>query len=484
LLSVDPVSILEDPSILNAAGLTINFVDPSNFTQVIGPSLLLDCDNLGLNQYAIEINDPDGNTSVCSNMIVLIDPDGRCGMRPDEASVAGKIFNLNGAAVSDVNVQLQYDNNFHTDTDQFGIYQFDALPIGASCEIVPEHDQNHSLGVSSFDMVLIQMHILQVNKFTSPYQHIAADVNQSGRIDIQDLLEIRSLILFQAEEFSASPSYRFMDAKHQFENPDNPLSEYIPSTHICQNIEDTQVDLDFISIKIGDIDGSSYQNLDKQNITTRSESFFTIGFEDALLPANQISTIEINGNSLAPFSALQFGLNLRDTELINVDYPNELRDNINIQKSEIHFAWTTFDDDLPKTLFKISLRPNQDISVSDILHFHLQEKAISFDDSGHATRIDLKPISSTSTPIGNFLGQNNPNPFANNTDIPFYLEQEGATTIQIKNLEGKTVHTHTSNYPKGWHTYQYASNDIASGIYFYSLIQNSTTQIKKMLITR
>ena len=484
LLAVGPAQVLEDPGVLSQDDLTINFVNPSNFTQVIGSQLILDCTNLGLNQYAIEITTPDGNSTICSNMIVLIDPDARCGVRSDEASVAGKIFNIHGEAVIDVDVQLRNDNELATGTDRFGLYQFDALPMGSSCEIIPENDQNHSLGISTFDMVLMQSHILQVKKLTNPYQHIAADVDQSGAIDILDLLEMRSLILFQTQRFTASPSYRFIEASHQFSNPNNPLAEEIPSVHICQNIEQSQADIDFISIKIGDIDGASFNFQNKNVLSQRSESVFTLQYEDVLLPAGQLSTINISGTLHPDIVALQFGLSISNAQIINVEYPDKLQSNIHVDRQDIHFAWTSFDKVLSSDILRLNIIPDTDIMASQILSIHTKENALAYNNQGQATYIPLEYLSITKNEQSNFLGQNIPNPFNRITDIPFQLNQGGMTVIQIKNLEGKIVHSHSQFYTEGWHSYQYSHNDLAPGIYVYSLTQNSTTQIKKMVITK
>ena len=64
LLLVNPQAILDDPTLVTVDDLTIRFVNPSNFTEVIGSSLTFSCDNIGINQYAIEILSDDGTSTV------------------------------------------------------------------------------------------------------------------------------------------------------------------------------------------------------------------------------------------------------------------------------------------------------------------------------------------------------------------------------------------------------------------------------------
>lgn len=484
LLLVTPQAILDDPTIVDIDELTIRFVNPSNFTEVIGTSLLFNCDDIGINQYAIEIISEDGNSTICSNLINIIDPDGHCGdPRPNEAAIAGKIFSPSGENMSDINVNLQNEASYDTDTDQFGLYLFESLPMGSNCEVAPKHDKDPMQGITTFDMVLIQKHILQINEFTNPFQHIAADVNLNGRIDIQDLLEIRSLLLFQTSSFSQSPSYRFIKADYQFEDPQNPLDEELPSSHICQDIKDTQFDLDFISIKMGDIDGSSFQ-FDSKNISERTAAKYILRFEDQILPAKATTSVEIKGVSLATFSALQFGLQLSHAELVDVQIHTDINRNVHIKENDIHFAWTTFDGHLPQQLFTLKIKVVEPVLLSSILDLYVEDDAMTFDKNGLATRLRLDKSSHLELPIQNILEQNRPNPFTNLTDIPFYLEKDGVVTLQIKNLEGKTVHIHTKTYSNGWHNYNFAHDNFAPGIYIYTLTQNNTTQTKKMVITK
>ena len=485
LLSVLPPTIIDDLAINNLDDFIVRFVNPNDTTQIIGDNLLFNCDDLGINQYAIQlISRADSVSIICRNLINIIDPDMHCGGgRPDEAAIAGKIFSPQGVNMSDINVILQNNNSFDTKTDKFGLYLFESLPLGSTCQVTPVHDVNPFLGVTTFDLVLIQKHILQVQKFTNPYQHIAADVNLNGKVDIQDLLEIRSLLLFSTDSFSKSPSYRFIKADQQFEDPDNPLAQEIPSSHICQDISDSQLDVNFIIIKMGDVDGTSFE-FDSEDITERSTPSYTLSYENTILPSNQITSVDITGYGTSEIEALQFGLQLSNVDLIDVNFHKDLNNNISIEGNNLHFAWTKFDGPLPNPLFQLKVKTGIPFTLSSVLDFQSKENSISFDKNGLASRIQLIESETPALPSQNVLGQNHPNPFSNTTDIPFYLEADGMTSIEVKNLEGKTVYTHSESYSRGWHSHKFAHGNLDSGIYIYSLTQNNTTITKKMVITK
>jgi hypothetical protein len=65
-------------------------------------------------------------------------------------------------------------------------------------------------GVSTFDIVRINRHILGVEPFTNPYQMIAADVNNSAGITTFDMIRIRQLILGLITEFLPGINWRYV----------------------------------------------------------------------------------------------------------------------------------------------------------------------------------------------------------------------------------------------------------------------------------
>lgn len=65
-------------------------------------------------------------------------------------------------------------------------------------------------GVSTFDLVLINRHILGQQPLENFYQVLAADVNQSNSISTFDIIEIRKLILGIYDTFPQTTSWRFV----------------------------------------------------------------------------------------------------------------------------------------------------------------------------------------------------------------------------------------------------------------------------------
>jgi hypothetical protein len=88
------------------------------------------------------------------------------------------------------------------------------------------------------------------------------------------------------------------------------------------------------------------------------------------------------------------------------------------------------------------------------------------------------------------LIQNYPNPFNPETTIRFELPRNFHITLEIYNLLGQKIVTlfngnkATGSYSLKWDGKDQKGNDVASGIYFYKLVADDFSQIKKMVLTR
>ena len=126
--------------------------------------------------------------------------------------------------------------------------------------IRPSKNDDPSLGISIADAIPIQRHVLNISPIPSPYQMIAADVNGSGSITTFDIVTLRRMILGTINEFpNEVPSWRFIPANFSFPNPTNPFESGIPDQYTFL-LTDPQIDLDFIAIKIGDVNRSALGN--------------------------------------------------------------------------------------------------------------------------------------------------------------------------------------------------------------------------------
>ncbi len=115
-------------------------------------------------------------------------------------------------------------------------------------------------GVSTFDLLLIQRHILGIERLPSPYRIIAADANGSMSVTTFDIVQLRRLILGIDSTLINSPLWRFVPASFQFPEPDNPFkTAFLQAVALPAGLQSQRVD--FIGIRIGDVNGNASTQL-------------------------------------------------------------------------------------------------------------------------------------------------------------------------------------------------------------------------------
>lgn len=226
--------------------LTLN---PTDFT---ADSLSLDCDDLGSRSVIAYAIDQAGLRQSCTALITVI-AEGGCN---EVGSIEGHIRTEGGNPVRGVKVYL---SGGHTDsllTDDNGYYHFENLPAGLAYTVRPWLDTLHANGVSTFDLIQINRHILATQYLTSPYDLIAADANRSGNITTLDAIRIRRVILNLEPSFPGNTSWRFLDANHTFGEAAEALQHNYPEQVQIDTLL-TDETVNFVGVKIGDVNESA-----------------------------------------------------------------------------------------------------------------------------------------------------------------------------------------------------------------------------------
>lgn len=188
----------------------------------------------------------------------LCPSDGGCSI---PRSILGKVTTYTGALMADVKVKIErskestFELSTSAQTGSFDFREFFWLRP-AYYNITPSKTSDPLNGVSTFDLIQIQRHILNIKTFDSPYQYIAADINRSGTITTLDLIQLRKVILGIDANFANNSSWRFIAVDHIFQNPTDPLREYWPETIRIGPLNGIR-NVAFIGIKIGDLNNSA-----------------------------------------------------------------------------------------------------------------------------------------------------------------------------------------------------------------------------------
>lgn len=213
---------------------------------------------IGLVPVQMWVTDEAGNQAFCEtflNLVLPSNPDslglGNC---VTGTPLSGRISTTSSNPIEGAIVNISGDLNFTVVTGNSGQYNFPTSLKNFT--IVPSKIDSTLNGISTLDMLVIIKHILGVELLDSPYKIIAADVDGSGTINLTDVLAIRSRLLGATNSFPAG-DYIFVPTNYEFENVGNPLQEDYPSIIKSIALEETGYMLDFIGIRLGDINDST-----------------------------------------------------------------------------------------------------------------------------------------------------------------------------------------------------------------------------------
>lgn len=141
-----------------------------------------------------------------------------------------------------------------------GSFLFDTVPGCQDYTLTPYRNDDPVNGVTTFDLVLISKHILDLEPLPTPFKRIAADANRSGAITTFDIVQLRKLILGIDTAFANNTSWRFVPDDFVFPNPLNPFESAFPESLTVSTGNTALENLHFNAIKVGDLNNTATPN--------------------------------------------------------------------------------------------------------------------------------------------------------------------------------------------------------------------------------
>ncbi len=467
----------------------LNVGAPTNLTEVLAlpTSVTLDCryaNNSSANLYVI---DEAQSYSLCTANIIITDNLDACGFaRP---MITGRIQTVTGDMVDQVAIELTGDGDMPSmvTTDGSGTFSY-AVEKGANYTVKPTKDLNPLNGVSTFDLVLIQKHILGLKRFESPYHYIAADINQSKTVTAYDMVVLRQLILNIVTEFPNNESWKFVNMDYPMEVP-NPLLEGYEEQQQITNI-DTDIALEFMAVKIGDVSDNAQPNALVAGEDRSFNGRLDFRVSDQKVEAGKSYVVDFSLADLNKIEGYQFtlafdGLTFENWEggLIGENY-------FGYSLAKRGFITTSWNQAGSTSLvkneaaFKLRFTANKTGLLSEMLTINSAfTEAEGYDAEQELLDVQLvfedKVIGSQVLE----LQQNRPNPFKEETQINFYLPTASPATLTILDVHGKVVKTIRGDYEKGDHSIVLNRQDITgSGLFYYQLATAAGKVTKTMLV--
>lgn len=439
----------------------------------------------------IDAWDSAGNRDFCETYLLLQDQTGACA-GPAMGSISGALRHESGALIQGMEVRIAGGMQQNTMTNSSGQYLFEQLPAGQPYTVEGVSSLDYLLDcISTFDLILIQRHILGIQALNSPYKIIAADVNRSGSVTVLDLILLQMEILAihtPQEQFV----WRFIPADYAFPDPANPWAEVFPEQIAFEDLWGDHPHQDFIVIRVGDVSNCGTTNLNETELRHAPENTFWIDLPDAVLNANEMYTIAFKSEDLSQASGFQFGLEFNDAQmsLAGIEYnilgSNNIRAS-NAPKDLINVSWVNpqpgraFAKD--EVLFRLVLFAKTGGRLSDLLRLsgrglHIEAYNHNLQRMGIALRFGGQSL----TPDRFELYQNKPNPVHEMTTIGFYLPRWEKVVLTISDLQGRVVLSKSGSFEQGYNEFIFSAEDLPAGVLQYTLSTETSIMTRRMVV--
>jgi hypothetical protein len=177
-------------------------------------SIRLGCSDIeqGLVTLRLYKMDAKGNYHFCKVYVKLNYLLNVCGNQL--TNIGGKIKLANGFILSGFQVTLTGTSHYTT-TNSEGVFKFSDLNADKKYTLNITKENQYLEGVSTYDLLLINRHILGIKPIMSKYGMIAADVNNSGSITTLDMVLIKKMILQIEKKFPNNSNWHFFDKNQQ-----------------------------------------------------------------------------------------------------------------------------------------------------------------------------------------------------------------------------------------------------------------------------
>jgi hypothetical protein len=406
--------------------------------------------------------------------------------------VSGNIAANDGRGVEDVEVVLEdlsSSTPFNQLTRKNGFYTFRDIQLDSPTDFQLKPTKNDDVlnGVSTFDILLIQRHILGLTPISDPYKLIAANINDDDRISGADLIDLRRAILGIDSKFSNNTSWRFVDATHMLREGELPFN--YPEEIQFRIFNNGKHNKDFVAVKIGDLDESAQTSNLGSSVAEGYNSPVLIKSTDKIVDKGDRIEIAITSDHFKAVQGFQMTLDFKSDILEFVDLAGGV---VNLGKGNYaHFeeagaltmSWNASESISSRSdevLFTIFFKAKQKAQLSEAI-----EASSSITQSEVYIKSERRKLTlHFEKETKEFdLFQNAPNPMESHTVIGFVLPESANAVLNIYDAVGKRVFSQGKAYEEGYNQIYIKRADLPlKGVYYYELRSGDQRETKKMII--
>ena len=370
--------------------------------------------------------------------------------------IQGVVTTTNGQKIPDVEIRYGEEPLFQTfgttRTDSFGLYQIVDSPHDKRMSLMGYKNDDMTNGINTLDIVLLQKHLLGIQPFKGLPQYVAADINHSGTVNMQDLTELRKIILGIYNLYPYNTSWRFGVLPQNFQIPD--ISSFSEIRHIESHGDEVHV-VDFVGIKIGDLTGNAKTHSRDVTIQDRSHNSFAFTIDEKMLTTGVPEHIKFKASGDIRLIGMQFTIDLKGMEFISIQgniIPIDM-ENFSLIDGQLRVSWNA-DESInirkEDILFTLEVMPSKSDWLSSLFKY-FGDKRMSELYSENLEIFDLTMAfnSKSSGVMPCQMLTIAPNPVRSESKIDFYLPEDGQAEIRFFDISGRILHSSQNNYSSG-----------------------------------
>ncbi len=317
-------------------------------------------------------------------------------------------------------------------TTDLGFYEFETLPACQDLTLTASLNDEWESGVDIFDMIDINLHILGRREFESPYQLLAADVNNDRSVDVFDVISISRLALgldLRLQNGRDEPWF-FVPAGYEFVTPEFPFDEDVPKSIDFAEVSPTEINQGFVAIKSGDVNADA--ELEGNNLTPG----LWVNLPEATISAGeqQIIEVQLSGQDLAGF---QFGLEtsgLRILEVVTTDLPANA---YSLNDGALQFL--NLEDGATEHTIQLSVAAERTGLLTEMVALAQGARSVAVDLSGVSRSIQLGAAAGAREV--SLKSKVYPNPFTDAVTLSFSARLTETASLELMDVNGRSLRT-------------------------------------------
>jgi hypothetical protein len=308
-------------------------------------------------------------------------------------------------------------------------------------------------GVSTYDLLQISKHILNIQALTEPWQLYAADANCSGTITNFDIIVIRKVLLGITDTFSCS-SWRFF--------PDG------------TNMAQQGACVGFKGVKIGDVTGPQFQDPSPED-----RAPLRVRAQDIWLEAGKTYQWAFQMEESVDLAGFQMQWNTKGIQVIKMEsslLPSFTDENYAFGDKNARISWHSTQDlslEAGMPLFVMMFTAQTTDWLSNQLE--LEQNAMAAELYQGATRqaIALNWVKEPSNQDLVIL----PNPSLGTFELIFEAASAGEQLLQVVDVNGRLIFEQAFYGQKGINRTSFETKVKTPGLYFLKLTDRPTNKI-------